>query len=192
MKVKETSPAYLTRKKIYTYQDYLDLPDDGKRYEIIDGELIMSPAPYTIHQQVSANIIEELIPFVKKNKNGKVLYSPIDVVRSKTNVFQPDILFVSKENLPIIQEKNINGAPDLIIEILSAATGYYDLIEKKEIYEKFGVKEYWIVDPKKQWVEIFWNEKNKFKSIRRLEKTGILKSNLLKEFEISLETIFAM
>ena len=192
MKIKETSPAYLTKKKIYTYQDYLDLPDDGKRYEIIDGELIMSPAPYTIHQQVSVNIIAELIPFVKKNKNGKVLYSPVDVVLSKTNVFQPDILFVSNENLPIIQEKNINGAPDLIIEILSAATGYYDLIEKKEIYEKFGVKEYWIVDPKKQWAEIYFLDRGKFKSIQRLEKARIVKSNVLKGFEISLEIVFAL
>jgi Uma2 family endonuclease len=190
MKVKETSLSYLTNKKSFTYQDYLNLPEDGERYEIINGELIMVPAPYTIHQKISGNIMDELRNFVKKNSKGEVFYAPVDVVLSETNVVQPDILFIAKEHAELITEKNIAGAPDLIIEILSPTTGYYDLIEKKEIYEKFGVREYWIVDPKKQWVEIYTNENNKFKLIQRLEKEGVLKSHVLDGFQIELGKVF--
>jgi len=130
--------------------------------------------------------------FVKKHQIGKVYDAPYDVVLGENNVFQPDIMFVSNENSKIIKEKNITGAPDLIIEILSPATGYYDLTEKKETYAEFGVKEYWIVDPKKQWVEFYSNESKKFKSIQRLEKSRILKSHTLSRFEIRMEKIFQL
>ncbi|MFQ5770647.1 MAG: Uma2 family endonuclease [bacterium] len=190
MKVKETSPSYLTHKKIYTYQNYLDLPEDGKRYEIINGELIMTPAPITIHQRIHAKIVFELRKYTEKHKVGEVFYAPFDVVLSETNVVQPDILFVSNENANIITDKNISGAPDLVIEILSPTTGYYDLIEKKEIYEKFGVQEYWIVDPKKQWVEIYLNAENKFHLDQHLQQGGVLNSKILKGFEIEFNTIF--
>ena len=192
MKVKETSPAYLTQSKVFTYQDYLDLPEDGNRYEVINGDLIMVPGPNTDHQNVSGNLEFELRMFVKKHQIGKVYDAPYDVVLSENNVFQPDIMFVSNENSKIIKEKNITGAPDLIMEISSPATGYYDLTEKKEIYAEFGVKEYWIVDPKKQWVEIYTNETKKFKSEQRLETSGILKSRVLDVFEISLQKMFQM
>jgi len=130
--------------------------------------------------------------FVQKHQIGKVYDATYDVVLSENNVFQPDITFVSNENSKIITEKNITGTPDLIIEILSPATGYYDLTEKKEIYAEFGVKEYWIVDPKKQWVEFYSNESKKFKSIQRLEKSRILKSHTLSRFEIRMEKIFQL
>ncbi len=130
--------------------------------------------------------------FVKKHQIGKVYDAPYDVVLGENNVFQPDIMFVSNENSKIIKEKNITGAPDLIIEILSPATGYYGLTEKKEIYAEFGVKEYWIVDPKKQWVEFYSNESKKFKSIQRLEKSRILKSHTLSRFEMRMEKIFQL
>ena len=84
----------------------------------------------------------------------------------------------------------MSGAPDLLIEIVSPSSGYYDLVEKKELYEKFGVKEYWIVDPKKQWVEIYINENRKFKLFQRLDKEGVLASKVLKGFQIALATIF--
>lgn len=192
MKVKESSPAYLTQKKLYTYQDYLDLPEDGKRYEVILGELVMVPAPNTLHQVISGRFEYELRKFVEKHKIGEVFDAPFDVVLSETNVVQPDILFISKERSKIITAKNIAGAPDLIIEILSPNTGYYDLIEKKEIYEQFGVREYWIVDPKKQWVEIYTNENNKFKLKQRQEKEGVLESVILQGFKIDMAKIFAV
>lgn len=192
MKVKETAPAYRTQRQVFTYQDYLDLPEDGKRYEVINGDLIMVPGPNTDHQDVSGNLEFELRMFVKKHQIGKVYDAPYDVVLSENNVLQPDIMFVSNENSKIITEKNITGPPDLVIEILSPETGYYDLTEKKEIYAEFDVKEYWIVDPKKQWVEIYANDNKKFKSEQRLEKSGILKSRVLDGFEISLQKMFQL
>lgn len=190
MKVKETAAAYRTQKKIYTYQDYLNLPNDRNRYEIINGELIMTPAPKIIHQDISRNIGIELALFVQKHKLGKVYYAPCDIVLSNENVVQPDILFILKENMNIITEDNIQGAPDIVIEILSPSTGYYDLVAKKEIYETFGVKEYWIVDPKKQWIEIYILKENKYNLHQRADKAGKIQSHLLKWFEIDLETVF--
>jgi Uma2 family endonuclease len=155
MKVKETAQAYRTEKKIYTYQDYANLPDDRNLYEILKGELIMTPSPVTIHQIISSRLERALDVFLDANSIGIFFHAPYDVILNEINVIQPDIIFVLNENSQIITEKNIKGCPDLIIEILSPGTAYYDLIDKKEIYETFGVKEYWIVDPKKQWIEIY-------------------------------------
>ena len=110
MKAKETSPAYLTQSKVFTQQDYSGLPEDGKRYEVINGDPILVPGPNTDHQDVSGNLEFELRMFVKKHQIGKVYDAPYDVVLSENNVFQPDIMFVSNENSKIITEKNITGA----------------------------------------------------------------------------------
>jgi Uma2 family endonuclease len=190
MKVKETSPAFRTEKK-YTYDDYLQLPEDDKRYEVIHGELIMTPAPFTIHQKTCLKIVDLLLQFIKENKVGELLFAPVDVVLSEDNVVQPDILFVAKERSHIITERNVSQAPDLVVEILSSATGYYDLVEKKELYEAFGVQEYWIVDPKKHWVEVYFKEAEKFKLLQRLEKEGVLASKVLKGLQVELVKIFA-
>ncbi len=190
MKVKETAVKYQTTKKPFTYQDYLQLPDDGKRYEIINGELVMAPSPLTIHQRVSRKIGVKLNLFVEEKELGEVFFAPIDVVLSETNVYQPDIIFISRERKEIITEKNISGAPDLVIEILSPSTAYYDLFDKKEQYEKFGVKEYWIVDPMRQWIEVYQLKGGKFNLVQKLQKQGKLRSELLKGLTIDLQEIF--
>ena len=130
MEVKENSLAYQTKKKIYTYQDYLELPDDRNRYEILEGELIMGPAPITIHQRISRKIGKQVDYFVESNNLGEIFYAPYDVIFDETNIVQPDLLFISNENKNILTEKNIQGAPHLIIEILSPTTAYYYLVEK--------------------------------------------------------------
>ncbi|RMD91413.1 MAG: Uma2 family endonuclease, partial [Calditrichaeota bacterium] len=136
----------LTPKDLqFTYDDYLQLHDDGKRYEIIEGELFMTPAPNIQHQNILSELGERLRKFVLKKHLGIVLYAPCDVILSKTNVVQPDILYVSKINQAIITDKNIQGAPDLVVEITSATTLERDLVLKKKLYGKYGVKEYWIV-----------------------------------------------
>jgi len=190
MDVKESATKYPSEKKTYTYEDYLQLPDDRNRYEIINGELIMTPAPKMIHQNVISNLFYDLNDFVRKNKLGKVYTAPCDVLFSEKNVVQPDILFIAKENEQIITEENVKGAPNLIIEVLSPSTAYYDLIEKKELYEKFGVKEYWIVDPKKQWVEIHLLENKKYKLHQKAVKAGELHSVIIKGFTLALKEIF--
>jgi len=192
MKVKEQAASYKVKRIKYTYQDYLNLPDDGKRYELINGELVMTPAPNTIHQNIIVKMIYEIERFLQQQKIGKLFCAPTDVKFNDTNILQPDIVFISKERSGVITENIINGAPDLIIEILSPGTAYYDLIEKKEIYEQYGVKEYWIVDPKKNRVDIYQNIDQRFELNQRLDVEGIAKSLVIEGFEVSLTDIFSM
>jgi len=190
MEIKDISVAYKIEKKLLTYQDYINLLEDGNRYEVINGELIMVAAPNTGHQFVSGNIYFELYRFIQKRKIGKILDAPVDVLLSESNVVQPDIFFVSKENSKIVTEKNISGAPDMVIEIISPSTAYYDLLEKKELYAVHGIKEYWIVEPKKQWIEVYNNQNGKFEVDQRVEQTGIIRSTILKDFALNLAKVF--
>ena len=190
MQVKESSVAYQKKKKIYTYQDYLELPDDRNRYEILEGELVMTPSPITVHQRVSRKIEAQLDHFVEENKLGEVFYAPCDTILSEDNIVQPDLLFISNDNKKVITEKNIQGAPDLLIEILSPNTAYHDLIEKKGIYQNFGVKEYWIVDPKRRWIEVYVLQEGKYHLFQRVEKSGTVQSKILEGLEIPLARIF--
>ena len=138
--------ASIIEKKRYTYDDYLKTPDD-KRYELIEGELYMTPSPITNHQRISRKIEFLLEKFVTENELGEIFDAPYDVYFDDENVVQPDILFISKDRLNIIGDKNLQGAPDLVIEILSESNAYRDLIQKKKLYAMHGVKEYWIKEP---------------------------------------------
>lgn len=133
-------------KKQYTYEDYEKLPE-GAPYQLIGGELIMTPSPVPYHQIILRRIGFELVKFVEERRLGEVIYAPMDVYLSKTETYQPDIIFISNERLNIIGEKKIEAAPDLVMEILLESTAYYDLRHKKRVYESSGVKEYWIIDP---------------------------------------------
>lgn len=179
-----------TEKKKFTYDDYLKTPED-KRYELIEGELIMTPSPVTRYQRISRKIEFRLEKFVTENDLGEVFYAPCDVYLDNENVVQPDILFISKERLNVIGEKNIQGAPDLIVEILSESSAYRDLVKKKKIYASFGVKEYWIVDPEEKTVEIYLLGNNAFTLSKRFNENDILSSPLLTRLEIDLAQIFA-
>ena len=176
-------------KKRYTYEDYLKTPED-KRYELIEGELVMTPSPITIHQRISARLEFELRKFVIENDLGEVFYAPYDVYLDDENVFQPDILFVSKERLQIIGEKNIQGAPDLVIEIISENSAYRDMVQKKRIYAEFGVKEYWIVIPNEGIVDIYLLKGKEFQPLKTYHKDNVLESPCLKDLSIDLQGIF--
>lgn len=178
-----------TPNRLYTYEDYLKL-DDDKQYELIGGELILVPAPKTIHQRLSHRLNQILSDFVIKNNLGEVMYAPIDVVLTESNKPQPDILYISKERLKIIKEKYIDGAPDLIVEILSPSTISRDRVEKSRLYYTHGVQEYWLVDPDAEIVEVFTpGEKNWYLS-GAYSKEEILLSQLLTGLEINLKDIF--
>jgi len=179
----------VVNKKKYTYKDYLNTPDD-RRYELIEGELIMTPSPVTYHQWISKNLEYELESFVRKTKTGRVFYAPYDVHLDDENVLQPDILFVSNERLDIIGEKNIKGAPDLVIEIISESTAYNDLVRKKKLYARFGVREYWIVDPGEKNVDAYQIKDMTFKHSRTFTQKDKLKSQILEGLSINLVDIF--
>jgi len=178
----------VTEKKKYTYEDYLKTPDD-ERYELIEGELLMTPSPIPKHQRISRELEFEIMKFVKANDLGEIFYAPCDVYLDNENVVQPDILFISKERLNIIGEKNIQGAPDLVIEIISESTAYRDLVQKKKLYGKFGVKEYWIAIPGEELVEVYILKDNTYTLHKTYGKGDTVESPYLKKFKIELKGI---
>ncbi len=179
------------KEKKQTIKDYKLLPE-GAPYQLIEGELIMTPAPNPIHQLISANLFKSIVRHVDEKRLGVLFYSPIDIYLSEENAFQPDIVFISSERRHIIKDDGIYGAPELVIEILSPSTAYYDIKKKFRVYEKGGVKEYWIVDPEMNTVEIYLNEDGHFSLKTKLENKGEIESFILKGFRLTLEEIFSI
>ncbi len=178
-----------------TYADYLKI-DDGKQYEVIEGDLKMVPAPNFKHQGISYNLSDILRAYIKSMNLGVIRYAPIDVVLDKTNVVQPDLVFVSKERASIINEDGgILGVPDLVIEIISKGSKYIDTYKKKDLYEKFGIKEYWLVDPFSQSVEVLILEQNNkydlfSEAYIEEDANKIIRSKILENLEINVEEVF--
>lgn len=182
------TPIVIEKKK-YTYEDYLKTPE-WERYELIEGELLMTPSPVPKHQRISRKIEFILEKFVTENNLGEVFYAPCDVYLDDENVVQPDILFILKERLNIIGEKNIQGAPDLVIEIISENTAYRDLVQKKKLYARFGVKEYWIVIPEEELIEVYTLKDNIYTPYKTYRKDDTLESLYLRDLKIDLKGIF--
>ena len=176
-------------KKVYTYEDYAQLPE-GAPYQLIGGELVMSPSPTPTHQRISLNLSVALYLFVKEHDLGQILVAPMDVYLSETDTPQPDILFIAKTRLGIIGEKYVDGAPDLVVEILSPSAAYYDLKKKKRLYEASGVKEYWIVEPEAQEIEVYALVEGRFDLFGREAGQGTITSKLLAGFSVDLADVF--
>lgn len=179
----------LKRKVRLTYRDYAIL-DDDKRYELIEGELYMTPSPTSYHQSVLLNLLDFFRAYIRKKRSGAVFCAPLDVVLTPGDVVQPDILFISNENKGIITEKNIQGAPDLAVEILSPGSLERDRIVKKYLYEKHGVKEYWIVEPVGKFIEVLTLKENRFEFVGTFFFDDVLTSPLLKGLKIPLKEVF--
>ena len=182
------APTVIEKKK-YTYEDYLKTPED-ERCELIEGDLFMTPSPVTRHQRISGKLEFELRKFATENDLGEVFDAPLDVYLNDENVVQPDILFISKERLNIIGEKNIQGAPDIVVEIISENTAYRDLVQKKKLYAKFRVKEYWIVIPVEELIEIYILKDNTYTLHMTYSKNDTLESPYLRDLKIELKLIF--
>ncbi len=129
---------------------------EGTLCQLINDKLIMSPAPRDIHQEVLFDIAFELQSFLKRKNIGKLRIAPYDVHFSNQNIFQPDLVFIKTENLHCIEEKGLVGSPDLVVEVLSPTTFQLDYEDKKIVYEKYGVSEYFIVDPGTSSVDFFY------------------------------------
>jgi len=186
-----TSAQPKTKRDLLTYDDYATFPDnDGIRKEIIEGDLFMSPAPSIKHQLILKRLSQLLDQFVQRKSLGEVLLAPCDVIFSNINIFQPDILYISRENFEILTELNVKGAPDLIIEILSPSTIDNDRNYKKLVYEKHGVKEYWIVDPQEENIEVWSSKDARFQLFHKARKTQKINSKLLEDLELDLREIF--
>jgi Uma2 family endonuclease len=138
-----------------TYQDLLRLPEDRLRHELIEGEHIVSAAPTLRHQLVAFNLAFAISAFVRPRALGKVFMAPVDVLFSQFDVVEPDVLYVSKTNAPRLRERYVEGAPDLAIEVLSPSSARIDKVRKLRLYERHGVREYWLADPATDTLEVY-------------------------------------
>lgn len=179
-----------TAHRKLTYEDYELIPEDGQRHEILDGEHYVSPAPSVQHQRISMRLSSRLHLFVEENGLGEVLAAPTDVLLSRHDILQPDILFVFRERAAILTQRHVQGAPDLVVEILSVSNRQLDERLKLARYELFGVREYWIVDPLVKRVHVFLPSGNRFHRTAELSAQDILTTPLLPGFEISLSDLF--
>ena len=178
------------KKKKYTVEDYLML-EEGAPFQLINYDLIMSPSPIPIHQVISARIVQAMYNFLdNKHDDGFVVSAPMDVKFDDGNILQPDILYITEERKAEIIKERIEGAPDLIIEILSPSNAYYDLRQKKDIYEKFGVKEYIIIDPVQENADLYVLKDGAYYLHQKAQKTESLNSILLQGFSINLSQLF--
>ena len=179
-----------TARRKLTYEDYVLFPEDGQRHEIIDGEHYVSPAPIPKHQRVSMRLSIRVGGFVEQHGLGEAFASPIDVLLSRHDILQPDLLFISNERAAILKDRNIQGAPDLVVEILSESTRKLDERLKLARYELLGVREYWIVDPLADRVHVFRPEGESFRKAAELAVGDVLTTPLLPGLEIPLHYLF--
>jgi Uma2 family endonuclease len=178
------------KKKKYTVDDYL-LLEEGAPFQLINYDLIMSPSPIPFHQVISARIMQALLNFLdSRNNNGFLVSAPMDVKFDEGNILQPDILYIAEDRVEDLIKDRIEGAPDLIVEILSPSNAYYDLRQKKDIYEKYGVKEYIIVDPIAQNADLYSLMNGAYYLHQKAQKSETLKSLILPSFAIELAKIF--
>ena len=179
---------HTTEKQKLTYSDYA-VVEDGFRYELINGELLMAPAPSTFHQESHYYLMIILSDFIRRNNLGRIYYAPTDVILDEFNTVQPDILFISKENLSKIKRNAIYGAPDFVVEIISPYSIHRDRYLKKELYELHGVKEFWLLDIENKSVEVFNNNNGHFDLYSLTVEKGKIESNLFPDLEIMIEDI---
>ena len=165
--------------------------EEGAPFQLINYDLIMSPSPIPLHQVISRRITQAMSNFLdNKNDNGFLVYAPMDVKLDEGNVLQPDILYITEERKGELVKERIEGAPDLVIEILSPSNAYYDLRQKKDIYEKYGVKEYIIIDPIAQNADLYVLRDGVYNLHQKAQKSEHLNSVLLPGFSIDLAMLF--
>jgi Uma2 family endonuclease len=174
----------------WTYDDYCLLPNDGWIYEVIEGELYMSPAPFTRHQLCKGNLFAAFWNHNQKHDAGIVLDAPTDVILSKRAApVQPDILFVAKRRQKIVKEERVEGAPDLVVEILSPWNWIVDRRKKFNVYAKAGVREYWLIDPEARTIELFFLRKGTFALVGKYGVGEFVHSQVLHGFKVKVEDV---
>ena len=171
-----------------TYEDYVKTPED-ERWELIAGELIMSPSPKRAHQRNQIKLGSRMSFFAEEKDLGEV-YSDFDVVLSDTDTVRPDLIFIAKDRLHIVTEDNVQGAPDLVVEIRSPSTARYDWTTKRELYARHGVKEYWLVDPEAATVAVLLLDGGELKVAGVYGEKYTLTSAFISGFSVALGDVF--
>ena len=176
-------------KRLYTYDELVaEFPETNRPCELWDGELVMSPAPSFDHQEIVLRIARWVQDWVSARKLGKVITAPIDMVLSPHRAMQPDVAFIAQSRLNII-DRAIRGPVDLAVEVISLGNRNRDRIEKRDLYEQYGVKEYWIVDPEAQTVEVLHLENARYRLLVRATLGQSFTSKLLPGLELSVNAI---
>jgi Uma2 family endonuclease len=175
-----------------TVEDYEATPDDGRRHEIIDGEHYVTPSPRIRHQAISRNLTVLIGSFVRDRQLGRLFTAPTDVYLSRFDALVPDLIFLSTMGNAVLTDKNVQGPPDLVIEIPSSGTRKRDERLKRDRYAHFGVREYWIVDPELETIKVFELGADGYGSPRELalERGETLASPMLPGLELPLDQIF--
>ncbi len=186
-----STPQLLRATVVWTYDDYRQMPDDGIRYEVIDGDLHMTPAPSTSHQRASKRIQIELILQLERSGKAVVYDAPIDVIFSDTRTVQPDLIVVVNERANIISERGIEGAPDLVVEISSPGTSKRDHETKRKLYASEGVREYWLVDPIAKRFLILRLDVSGYAEAGSFGPGDRVRSEIFPELELYVDVVFA-
>ncbi|OFV95182.1 MAG: hypothetical protein A3H28_06620 [Acidobacteria bacterium RIFCSPLOWO2_02_FULL_61_28] len=173
-----------------TYDQLRLLPDDRNRYELFDGELVMTPSPTPRHQQILVRLLARVWAHVQAYNLGEVFVAPLDIIFDQYTVLQPDILFVSRPRVPWVVKERIEGSPDLVVEILSPTTIEKDRFRKLALYSQFAVREYWIVDPDEQAIELYLRAGEELKWDRRFFSDETFESPLLAGFQLPVSSLF--
>ncbi len=176
------------KQKRWTYEEYYKL-DDDKRYEIIDGNLLMVPAPDLWHQDWLGSLYMVIRTFVTRNKLGRVFVAPFDVILDAENTVQPDLIFLSNARLGILEKRGVFGVPDLLVELISPSSVRRDRYDKKNLYARFGVKEYWIGDPANKSLEILTLQRGGYELHCSAEEKGKITSLVIPGLEFDLTEI---
>jgi Uma2 family endonuclease len=173
-----------------SFEEFRQLPSDGKRYELVYGEVHVTPAPATRHQAIVQNLSGNLWPHVIKNDLGEVWTAPLDVRLSRETALQPDLVFISNARAGIIQENWIAGAPDLVVEVLPPSTATYDRATKLPIYAHAGVREVWLVDSQAKSLEVLKLQSDKYVVEALYTGDQVLTSNLFPDWRLPLRDLF--
>ena len=174
----------------FTYEDLKLIPPDRNRYEIVDGELFVSPSPKTLHQRIVGNLFAALREHVRQHRLGEVFVAPYVVVFSLGTVLEPDVLFVSSARRHYVGEDNLSGPPDLAVEVLSESTKRLDREVKLKQYALQGVSEYWIVDPEEKSVEVYRLKEKEYILAARLGFGDTLSSPLFLGLKLEVSTLW--
>jgi Uma2 family endonuclease len=174
----------------FSYEDLQHIPPDRNRYEIVDGELFVTPSPITLHQRIVGNLYAQLWQHVRKHRLGEVFVAPLDVVFTFSTVLEPDVIFVSRSRLHIVGEKNLAGPPDLVVEVLSESTAKLDREIKPKQYALYGVSEFWRIDPDGKTLEILRLKEGEYELAAHLGFGDTLTSLLFPGLSLSVSSLW--
>ena len=178
------------KRYVCTVEDYRSVPEGGPRYELIEGQMIMAPAPNRLHQKISRNLQFLIMRYLEEHPIGAIYNAPFDVELNEFNVFQPDLVYVRLERASVFTDQGVTGAPDLVVEVLSPKTLKYDLGPKREVYARSGVSELWVIDPEARKLSIYYLQQDNQNPAYAVSEDAFWESALFPGLRLSLREVF--